>query len=206
MFDNDFTFFRGQEAKSQIDLSMTNDRGRKYIECFKTLQHKWHLSDHKPITLRLRLQREISLSGLLTRAIDLNYMPNDISHEIVQLKGNYNYEKITEELELAKEELPDLVNVELRNNSIDTALDILDTRIREIHKRNKNKRVEIRHKSDRMEDANKAFDNYMNALDDPTSSEPILNEKFERYMLARKALNSHAISEETRKWNNVIRE
>ena len=57
-----------------------------------------------------------------------------------------------------------------------------------------------------MEDANKAFDNYMNALDDPTSTEPILNEKFERYMLARKALNSHAISEETRKWNNVIKE
>ena len=133
-------------------------------------------------------------------------MPNDISHEIVQLKGNYNCEKITEELELAKEELSDLVNVELWNNSIDTALDILDTRIREIHKRNKNKRVEIRHKSDRMEDANKAFDHYMNALDDPTSTEPILNEKFERYMLARKALNTHAISEETRNWNNVIKE
>ena len=53
VFDNDFTFFRGQEAKSQIDLSMMNDRGRKYIECFKTLQHEWHLSDHKPRMLRI---------------------------------------------------------------------------------------------------------------------------------------------------------
>ena len=47
-FHNDFTFIRGS-AKSQIDFSLTDDIGRKYIKSFRIIQHDWHLSDHKPI-------------------------------------------------------------------------------------------------------------------------------------------------------------
>ena len=205
VFSNDFTFFRGNK-KSQIDLALTNKKGRKYIEDFTIIQHDWHLSDHKPIMLHLRIPCEINLSGLLARALDLNHVPNDIYNEITQLKGNFNYDQINKDLINSKDELSTLMNTELENYRIDTSLDILELKLKEIHSRNKIKKSTKHSTPDKMHDANKAFDNYMETLNDPNSNEDIVNERFERYMITRSALNKDIIREETNKWNSYLKE
>ena len=116
---------------------MTNDTGRKYIKSFQIIQHDWHLSHHKPIVLHLRVPLETNLSGLSIREIDLNYLPNDTSHEIVQLRGRYNCVKITDDLVRVKEKLSDAVNRELHSNNIEQALEVLDVCLMHIHKSNK---------------------------------------------------------------------
>ena len=206
IFDNDFTFFRGKNRKSQIDLTLTNDEGRKCIENFKILQHDWHFSDHKPITLHLRVPNKVNSSNLLGRALDLNYVPNDMNNEITQLKGNFNYNKIHEELINAKDELISLMNKELDNCRIDASLDILDSKLKDIHNKNKVKNTIQLLVPDKMQNVNKAFDEYMVALNDPDSNEHLINEKYEQYIVKRKAINTDIIKDESRKWNDYMKD
>ena len=205
-FQNDFTFVRGR-AKSQIDFVLTDDIGRRHISSFQILQHDWHLSDHKPIALHVQLPTDVNLVGLLTRSIDLNYSFNDSSTEIVQFKGNYNYDKINDNLIQCKQTLTTSVNVELQRNNVEAAVDILDAKLAEIHKANKIKSPKtVRNVATKMEDANNAFDDYMNTIDDPNSSNEIINEKLEQYKITRKALTKDVIDAETKKWNDLLRD
>ena len=41
--------------------------------------NKWHLSDHRPITLVIGVETNTDLSGLLKRAADLNDITNELS-------------------------------------------------------------------------------------------------------------------------------
>ena len=84
------------------------------------------MSDHKPNSLCVQLPSDIDLSGLLLRAADLNYSHNDVSHEIIQFKGLYNYSHIKDELMLCKYNLIYEINSKLQLNDIGSAIDILD--------------------------------------------------------------------------------
>ena len=76
----------------------------------------------------------------------------------------------------------------MQNNDIDAAIDVLDILLKDIHTANKIKHPRVLcQKLTTMEDANKAFDEYMRVLDDPMSTDAVLHEKLERYMAARKA-------------------
>ena len=77
----------------------------------------------------------------------------------------------------SKDELSTLMNTELENYRIDTSLDILELKLKEIHSRNKIKKSTKHSTPDKMHDANKAFDNYMETLSDPNSNEDIVNER-----------------------------
>ena len=190
-FDNDYTFVRGK-SQSQIDFSLTDDIGRKYITSFNIIQRDWHLSDHKPISLEIQPPADVDLSGLLRRACDLNYVPNDMSSEIKQFKRNYDHEKIRDDLVARKERVTACVNDALQNESIDAAIEILDETLKDIHVPNKIKHTRIpSQKLKTMDDANSAFDEYMRALGDPMISDDIVHEKLENYMLCRKALKGH---------------
>ena len=149
--------------------------------------------------LHLRVPIETNLSGLLISAIDLNYLPNDTSHEIVQLRGRYNYEKITDDLS-------DAVNRELHSNNIEQALEVVDVCLMDIHKSNQIKKVIVTHKvSCKMEDANKAFDDYTNTFGDPLSTDNLVNIKLGYYLYARKALTENMINDDAKKWSDVIK-
>ena len=114
-------------------------------------------------------------------------------------------EKINDALIQCKEGLTTSVNIELQNNNIEAGIDILDAKLADIHKANKIKPLKVSHQiSTKMEDANKAFDEYMRTIDDPKSTNEVINEKLERYKFARKALTKDVVSAETKKWNDVI--
>ena len=71
-FEGDFTYYKN-DKRSQIDFALTNDIGRKHIKAFKILDTDWHISDHRPLCLSIRINCTTSSNILLTRAEDLNY-------------------------------------------------------------------------------------------------------------------------------------
>ena len=54
LWDGNFTYHKAGKS-SQIDFIFTNQHGRKYITDFKIIDTSWHLSDHLPLALHLRL-------------------------------------------------------------------------------------------------------------------------------------------------------
>lgn len=205
-FDNDFTFVRGK-SQSQIDFSLTDDVGRKFISSFDILQRDWHLSDHKPISLVVELPADVDLPGLLRRACDLNYVPNDMSNEIKQFKGKYDYDKIRVDLVDRKEHVTASVNNVLQNGNIDAAIELLDETLKDVHGANKIKHTRRpTEKLKTMDDANAAFDEYMRALSDPSVSADVLNGKLETYKSSRRSLTANVLRNEAKKWDDVMKE
>ena len=82
-------------------------------------------------------------------------------------------------------------------------MDILDTKLRDIHSLNKCKPArstrhnQISHKAilSKMEIANKAFDDYVKSIDDPTCSPDVIRDKLQSYIVARKAITNEMASD-----------
>ena len=160
-FDNDFTFIRSN-GKSQIDFCLTNPAGRRHIRGFKILSDDWHISDHRPIQLKLEIEYGIDTIGLLKRASDLNYSNNEVICEVQQFKGRYDLETIGEELVMKKEAFENSVEEMLGNCNVHGAIDNLDEHIKTAHRANKvrgNNEV-VSHILD-FGAANKLFEDYV---------------------------------------------
>ena len=148
----------------------------------------------------------INLRALLARAVDLNHAPNDIADEIVQHKGNYDYPKISEDLLGCKNELCASMEETIQYD-VGAALNILDNTLNDILKSNKIKTVNTPcQRSLVMAVANKAFDEYIKVLNDSEATENVIEEKLKTYMNARKAITKEMMTEEDRKWNDLIKE
>lgn len=131
-FDNDYTFIRST-GKSQIDLCLTNSNGRTKVQNFNILLNNWHISDHRPIALSLKIDTSPDLYSTLKRAVELNYESKPTAFEIQQLKGNYDYVAISNSLVNTKNIIENDINVKLSNNNIFGALDVLDEHIKSAH-------------------------------------------------------------------------
>ena len=57
VFDGNFTYQSGHK-KRQIDFVMTDIKGRENIVKFNIIENNWHLSDHKPVGLKIAIDRE----------------------------------------------------------------------------------------------------------------------------------------------------
>ena len=138
-FDNDFTFFR-QNGKSQIDFCLTNKDGRTMLKDFNIISNDWHLSDHRPITLVLELNMNSSVSGLLERALDLNY-EHTVKENVYQMRGAYNFDTIKNNLMNVKEIVENNVDERIHEGDIVGAIELLEEHIKSAHKGAKEKPV-----------------------------------------------------------------
>ena len=67
VYHGDYTYFKN-DKRSQIDLALTNNSGRKCIASFEVVSTNWHISDHRPIALKVNIQSKIRCEALLIRA------------------------------------------------------------------------------------------------------------------------------------------
>ena len=95
------------------------------------------------------------------RAVDLNYTHGDKCIGVKQLKGRYDYDAIEEDLTAHKDTVMKDVENRLRNNDLEGAIDILDSRVKEVHRNHRVAPVITITNSIVMGIANKAFDEYM---------------------------------------------
>ena len=92
-FPGDFTHIKA-DMKSQIKFALTDRNGRKLIQEFNIIQENWHLTDHKPIELKLSLNMNIDSSTLYLRDVDLNFDISNIKQKIPRFNKLYDYGKI----------------------------------------------------------------------------------------------------------------
>ena len=95
MYKGDFTYYK-KEKKSQIDIVLTNKEGRKDITSFDIVDTNWHVSDHRPTSLQLRLSCTTPSYAILARAEDMNYEYSSTQVKIQKHNKSYNSETINE--------------------------------------------------------------------------------------------------------------
>ena len=96
-WDGKFTYHKAGKS-SQIDFIFTNQHGRKYITDFEIIDKSWHLSDHLPLALHLRLTFQISTDMLFARAVELNNSFQPVI-KIPSYRFKFNYERAKEMLQ-----------------------------------------------------------------------------------------------------------
>ena len=76
VFDGGFTYFKAGR-KSQIDLLLTNNDGRRLVESFNIKQTGWHLSDHLPLDISISIDACIGSNMIMKRSKELlPYIPS----------------------------------------------------------------------------------------------------------------------------------
>ena len=66
-----FTYHKAGK-KSQIDFILVNESCLNDVIDFDIIEAGWHLSDHLPLSLKIKAKKEIPLNTVLTRSLDLN--------------------------------------------------------------------------------------------------------------------------------------
>ena len=100
---------------------------------FRILVNDWHISDHRPISLDIEANCDIDVGWLLKRAIDLNSSSSDSANEVIQFRGNYDYDGMKLELLEQQDKIERAIDIKLQKNDVQGAIDTLDERLKEIH-------------------------------------------------------------------------
>lgn len=200
-FDNEFTFFRGNQH-SQIDYILTTSEAFKSLESFRVIKDNWHASDHRPISVQLNINCEIDYHTLLKRSKDLNFTHNSSNSNVKRLNGNYDYQLINDRL------ISNQINVNrdvfnnLNNNDIENAIYTLENHISDAHK-NAKISVNVNHTHTMLE-ANDKFDLYLEGLKSNIISNENLQRRLDNYISARKNVSQIEMNNELNKWNETL--
>ena len=75
-FDGCFTYSKANK-KSQIDLLITNNEGRRLITDFEIVKNCWHTSDHLPLEVKINIPVHLNAMMILKRSRELEeYVPS----------------------------------------------------------------------------------------------------------------------------------
>ena len=202
-FDNNFTFIRSN-GKSQIDFCLTNSEGRRNLKNFNILVNDWHISDHRPISLEVEVDSEIDTGWLLKRSFDLNSTNTDSGDEVLQFRGDFDYDAIQSELLQQNDTIQRNVDMKIQDNDIQGAIDTLDIQLKAVHMKHKTKRKKQLVEKVDFTIVNKAFDDYLKALSDDRSEEEV-QALLDNYMTTRKSLTAELMKKDTDAWLNVLK-
>ena len=164
----------------------------------------WHISDHRPIRLLAEVEVNPDLSGLVKRATDLNFEYSPTHDEIKQLRGNYDFDAVQDDLLQHRYEIESSVNTRLMNDNIVGAIDILDEHIKAAHKGKKKKFVSSV-VSISMDNVNRLFDEYVNTLSNNAATEEDINISMRRYISARKSVTSEVMKTDSDRWSEALK-
>ena len=90
-----------------------------------------------------------------------------------------------------------------QNNDLEDAIGVLLSKVCGVHRKHRVAYVEKVSNSIDMNCANKAFDEYMQALDSNNSTE-ILDAALQRYITARKYITKNILKDDAKKWDDVL--
>ena len=201
--DNDYTFIGGN-GQSQIDIVLTDNRGKRDIRCFKILNENWHLSDHRPIVLEIEVSSNIDISRLLSRAQDLNLSNNDICRPITQFRGHYDYTMLERILLSKSTEIEESLSEYLATQDIDNAMKTIDHYLMAAHKNSRLRNVTTNSVDVDMTPVNKLFIEYQNTIADKDSSDESIEISYNRYKKERSKLTYEIMKIEMDCWNGSL--
>ena len=204
VFHGDHTYIKN-EKKSQIDYAITNSKGRGEVVTFKVIDTNWHISDHRPIALKINFSSKIRSDVILARAHDLNYEDAKEAIDIKRFNKQYDSNIINDYMVENKDIIEkDIINA-IEENDIDLALDNFNDHIMKMHHSSKvkyKKNVDTSERTNLMNDANAKFQNYLTIIQEGTIIET--NEALDLYLLARQKVTRCMMSCELEEWNNLI--
>ena len=204
-FPGDFTYIKS-EKKSQIDFVLTDKNGRKYLQEFNVVQDNWHLTDHKPIEVKLLLNIDIDVMTLFTRASELNYDITSTKYTLPRYNKKYNYDKIESFLVDNSEVINTSITNYLDANDIDNAMVTLDNFLQCAHKApgaRLQKQPQKKRNVGNMVNVNKNFNDYRNALNSQADDE-IIENALNKYISDRKKLHFTVLKDESDLWKEAI--
>ena len=202
-FDGDFTYFKASK-KSQIDFAYTNKNGLKLVETFAILKDYWHLSDHRPILVKIQAARMFNSGFLLKRAKELNFEFDPNRPTIVRHLGDYDLDVLSNYLRSNEVVVQSDVLSEMSKCNINNAVIKLDTHLHDALRVAKKKKTITTNNVPKlaMEKANEEFDNYQKSL--RGESVDSVEEAWKKYQLSRKSVTSSMHDVEHNKWTSFI--
>ena len=127
-FQSDFTYIK-RDKKSHIDFILTNKTGLNNVLEFSD---DWHLSDHRPVALTLRLPHSLNVNNLYSRALDLN-AERLANNNVVRLTSKYNYDLVSQYMDGHKVVTEQNIITALNNNDPETAITYFNKIIQSAH-------------------------------------------------------------------------
>ena len=200
VFDGKFTYHKAGK-RSQIDFVFTNQGGRKFITDFKIRDTDWHLSDHLPLHLHLRLPFLISMDMICARAMELN-SPFQPVQKIPSYKFNFNFNNA----QRLFQDNAILLNEIFSSNSSDYIISKLDENIISILKKSKLKnenRIVSTSNKEFVDECDRLFDVYINKIQN-MNNEVEINTAYHNYQAARDRLNSSTFKILEDKYRHII--
>ena len=190
---------------SQIDFVLTNRLGMNYITDFQIPSSNWHLSDHRPVYINMKVSEICSATGLLNRARDLNYEYNPNEFTIKRYTKQYNFGIMQDYFEQNIRNIETDVINSIDASNIESAIETLNSYIGDAHKHSKvttknSTNTASTNNAELMMKTNEAYENYQNVLADSSSTQDDMNSALNTYDKTRKTLTYDILSHETSKW------
>ena len=158
-FEGGFTYYKG-DKRSQLDFAFTNMEGVKHVVDFRVVTEDWHLSDHLPIIVDIRLPESIQSSFLLKRAKDLNYEFDPHKETITRYLASYDSAIFERKLRELFPSMDNYCRKKISDGNLDGALQHMRLNIANVYKVSKIKKVTNScNIISIMNDANKKFEN-----------------------------------------------
>ena len=203
-FHGDFTYYKNNK-KSEIDYVLTDNTGKRFVEKFQVIDNNWQISDHRPISIEIRIDTTTSIDILLARAENLNFVFDENSTEIKRFNKRYDFQVFKNRLIQNQEAIENDVLEAIQNNNYALAFARLDTHLEDIHKASKvYKEKEMTHnKKDVITIVNNKFITYNECLKAGKNED--IQRSLDDFIQARKHLSYNILETETNRWNAVIR-
>ena len=202
IFHGDFTYIKDRN-KSQIDFVITSSQGRNDLVSFEVVETNWHMSDHRPITLRINIDTIIRTDVLLTIANDLNYEDSSEGVNIKRFNKEYNLDIINDYITENRDIIERDITEAIEGNDIDLAVENFNLHMENMHHVSKLKFNKVNRSlhTNLMTNANIRFRNLISKIHESDSSG--IDEVLEGYLESRKQVTGYMMSSELEEWKRV---
>ena len=201
VWDGKYTFYKAGK-RSQIDFIFTNHEGRRRIIDFKIIDTSWHLSDHLPLSLKLRLPHQISTDMLLARAMELGDSFHPVS-KVPSYRFRFNFESACQMLN----EKYSVIMESCKSNSPDVIIKSLEEYLIPILKENRIKREFVNPNTiykDSSLVCDELFSKYIETAQNELSNKEELNMDYKNYQAARNNMNAKVFQSHEDKYKYIL--
>lgn len=204
LFDGNFTYFKAGK-KSQIDLLITNDCGRRLIDNFSITQTGWHISDHLPLDVSLCIDACISANMLANRSKELiPYIPSQ-QPLLKAYRYIFNEESARNQMLVHATDIQDIcINNQRNPNKMLQEIEACVIPIITAERTKTTKSTATSH-DEVINNCDILFKQYLQCLDDDKSTQEALTASYNEYQEARSSLNNAVLMQHENEYTEIIK-
>ncbi len=199
-FEGNFTYYKAG-SRSQIDYVYTSKDGMKFVKNFAIITEDWHLSDHLPICLDIRVPEAIQCAFLLKRARDLNYEYDPHKESIKRYLASYDTVKFENNLREIFPSMDRHCRKLLNEGNINDVIHHIELSIDKVYRNSKVIQVANRIEDNIMQEANLNFKNLRKCITDKKDN---FDEILQQYQESRNKISKEIFCAENGRWNELI--